>query len=234
MENVSLDENASMNLANANHAKRVEAAKDKAAMKMGNTGYERMALNTMKKSMSKEQIEAERSKKEISRRAFLIGTLTGIGIAATTVALGKKIESNIQEIEEMTENQELIDTAYEEIKDEMYHKLIEGSPTDFKLWISNTDLSGYSDYLIYKHTKDYEMTDSLNYKYADEYSKESREFKRQVFEDREDNPDKYEGIIVPDNNYLYVEEDMVNRYINGEDFVNKTDAYLQRKDGRSK
>lgn len=90
MENVSLDENASMNLANANHAKRVEVAKDKAAMKMGNTGYERMALNTMKKSMSKEQIEAERSKKEISRRAFLIGTLTGIGIAATTVALGKK------------------------------------------------------------------------------------------------------------------------------------------------
>lgn len=53
MENVSLDENASMNLANANHAKRVEVAKDKAAMKMGNTGYERMALNTMKKSMSK-------------------------------------------------------------------------------------------------------------------------------------------------------------------------------------
>ena len=91
MENVSLDENASMNLANANHAKRVEAAKDKAAMKMGNTGYERMAVNTMKKSMSKEQIEAERNKKEISRRAFLIGTLTGIGIAATTVALGKKI-----------------------------------------------------------------------------------------------------------------------------------------------
>ena len=78
------------------------------------------------------------------------------------------------------------------------------------------------------------MTDSFNYKYADEYSKESREFKRQVFEDREDNPDKYEGIIVPDNNYLYVEEDMVNRYINGEDFVNKTDAYLQKKDGRSK
>ena len=234
MENVSLDENASMNLANANHAKRVGAAKDKAAMKMGNTGYERMAVNTMKKSMSKEQIEAERSKKEISRRAFLIGTLTGIGIAATTVALGKKIESNIQEIGEMTENKELIDTAYEEIKDEMYHKLIEGSPTDFKLWISDTDLSSYSDYLIYKLTKDYEMTDSLNYKYADEYSKESREFKRQVFEDREDNPDKYEGIIVPENDYLYVEEDMVNRYINGEDFVNKTDAYLQRKDGRSK
>lgn len=229
MENVSLDENASMNLANANHAKRVEVAKDKAAMKMGNTGYERMAVNTMKKSMSKEQIEAERSKKEISRRAFLIGTLTGIGIAATTVALGKKIESNIQEIGEMTENQELIDTAYEEIKDEMYHKLIEGSPTDFKLWISDTDLSGYSDYLIYKLTKDYEMTDSLNYKYADEYSKESREFKRHVFEDREDNPDKYEGIIVPDNDYLYVEEDMVNRYINGEDFVNKADAYLQKK-----
>ena len=222
MENVSLDENASMNLANANHAKRVGAAKDKAAMKMGNTGYERMAVNTMKKSMSKEQIEAERSKKEISRRAFLIGTLTGIGIAATTVALGKKIESNIQEIGEMTENKE------------MYHKLIEGSPTDFKLWISDTDLSSYSDYLIYKLTKDYEMNDSLNYKYADEYSKESREFKRHVFEDREDNPDKYEGIIVPDNNYLYVEEDMVNRYINGEDFVNKTDAYLQRKDGRSK
>ena len=116
----------------------------------------------------------------------------------------------------------------------MYHKLIEGSPTDFKLWISDTDLSGYSDYLIYKLTKDYEMTDSLNYKYADEYSKESREFKRHVFEDREDNPDKYEGIIVPDNDYLYVEEDMVNRYINGDDFVNKTDAYLQKKDGRSK
>ena len=70
MENVRLDENASMNLANANHAKRVEAAKDKAVMKMGNTGYERMALNTMKKSMSKEQIEAERSKKEIQGKMF--------------------------------------------------------------------------------------------------------------------------------------------------------------------
>lgn len=73
MENVSLDENASMNLVNANHAKRVEVAKDKAAMKMGNTGYERMAVNTMKKSMSKEQIEAERSKKEISREMHPLG-----------------------------------------------------------------------------------------------------------------------------------------------------------------
>lgn len=234
MENIEIDANAAMNLANANHDEKVRQKEDGEAMNLGNSNYENLAAKIKKNSMDKAEIEAIRRQKKCSRRAFLIGALTGMGGLAAGLALHEKAESDKNESNKVKENEQMIDEAYDLVKEELYEKLLVQTPSKFKFELSDTTLNGYSDYLIYRLAKEHKMTNAGEYEYYAECTNAVNLFKLQVFKDRENNSAKYEGIIVPDNNYLNVPDSMIYRYINGEDFSEQAEQYLEQKSIQSK
>ena len=234
MENIEIDANAAMNLANANHDEKVRQKEDSEAMNLGNSNYENLAAKIKKNSMDKAKIEAIRKQKKCSRRAFLIGALTGMGGLAAGLALHEKAESNKDKNNMEVKKEQMIDEAYDSVKKELYKKLLVQTPSEFKFELSDTTLNGYSDYLIYRLAKEHEMTNDGKYKYYSECTNAVNLFKLQVFKDRENNSAKYEGIIVPDNNYLNVPDSMIYRYINGEDFSEQAEQYLEQKSIQSK
>lgn len=234
MENIEIDANAAMNLANANHDEKVRQKEDREAMNLGNSNYENLAAKIKKNSMDKAEIEAIRRQKKCSRRAFLIGALTGMGGLAAGLALYEKAESNKDKNNMEVKKEQMIDEAYDSVKEELYKKLLTQTPSEFKFELSDTTLNGYSDYLIYRLAKEHKMTNAGEYEYYAECTNAVNLFKLQVFKDRENNSAKYEGIIVPDNNYLNVPDSMIYRYINGEDFSEQTEQYLEQKSIQSK
>ena len=234
MENIEMDANAAINLVNANHDEKVRQEKDSEAMNLGNSNYENLAAKIKEESMNKAEIEATRRQKKYSRRAFLIGALTGMGGLAASLALYGKTKSDIDKSNTIIKKEQMIDEAYDSVKEELYKKLLVQTPSEFKFELSDTTLNGYSDYLIYRLAKEHEMTNAGDYKYYAECTNAVNLFKQQVFKDRENNSAKYEGIIVPDNNYLNVPDSMIYRYINGEDFSEQTEQYLEQKSIQSK
>ena len=234
MENIEIDANAAMNLANANHDEKVRQKEDREAMNLGNSNYENLAAKIKKNSMDKAEIEAIRKQKKCSRRAFLIGALTGMGGLAAGLALHEKAESNKDKNNMEVKKEQMIDEAYNSVKEELYKKLLVQTPSEFKFELSDTTLNGYSDYLIYRLAKEHKMTNAGEYEYYAECTNAVNLFKLQVFKDRENNSAKYEGIIVPDNNYLNVPDSMIYRYINGEDFSEQAEQYLEQKSIQSK
>ena len=158
MENIEIDANAAMNLANANHDEKVRQKEDSEAMNLGNSNYENLAAKIKKNSMDKAEIEAIRKQKKCSRRAFLIGALTGMGGLAAGLALHEKAESDKNESNKAKENEQMIDEAYDLVKEELYEKLLVQTPSKFKFELSDTTLNVYSDYLIYRLAKEQDMT----------------------------------------------------------------------------
>ncbi len=234
MENIEIDANAAINLVNANHDEKVRQEKDSEAINLGNSNYENLAAKIKEESMNKAEIEATRRQKKCSRRAFLIGALTGMGGLAAGLALHEKAESDKDKNNMEVKNKQMIDEAYDLVKEELYKKLLVQTPSEFKFELSDTTLNGYSDYLIYRLAKEHKMTNAGEYEYYAECTNAVNLFKQQVFKDRENNSAKYEGIIVPNNNYLNVPDSMIYRYINGEDFSEQTEQYLEQKSIQSK
>ena len=133
MENMEIDANAAINLFNANHDEKVRQEKDSEAMNLGNSNYENLAAKIKEESMNKAEIEATRRQKKYSRRAFLIGALTGMGGLAASLALYEKTKSDIDKSNTIIKKEQMIDEAYDSVKEELYKKLLVQTPSEFKL-----------------------------------------------------------------------------------------------------
>lgn len=232
MENIEIDANAAMNLANANHDEKVRQKEDGEAMNLGNSNYENLAAKIKKNSMDKAEIEAIRRQKKCSRRAFLIGALTGMGGLAAGLALHEKAESNKDKNNMEVKKEQMIDEAYDSVKEELYKKLLVQTPSEFKFELSDTTLNGYSDYLIYRLAEEHEMTNAGKYEYYAECTNAVILYRAKIYnnyysQNTEDND--LENDLKNDlEKAQLVSDDMIYSSINADDFKQKIELYKKQ------
>lgn len=225
MENIEIDANAAMNLANANHDEKVRQKEDSEAMNLGNSNYENLAAKIKKNSMDKAKIEAIRKQKKCSRRAFLIGALTGMGGLAAGLALHEKAESNKDKNNMEVKKEQMIDEAYDSVKKELYKKLLVQTPSEFKFELSDTTLNGYSDYLIYRLAKEHEMTNDGKYKYYSECTNAVILYKAKIYDNYYSQNTEENDLENALKKAQLVSDDMINSCINADDFKQKIKLY---------
>ena len=225
MENIEIDANAAMNLANANHDEKVRQKEDSEAMNLGNSNYENLAAKIKKNSMDKAKIEAIRKQKKCSRRAFLIGALTGMGGLAAGLALHEKAESNKDKNNMEVKKEQMIDEAYDSVKKELYKKLLVQTPSEFKFELSDTTLNGYSDYLIYRLAKEHEMTNDGKYKYYSECTNAVILYKAKIYDNYYSQNTEENDLENALKKAQLVSDDMINSRINADDFKQKIKLY---------
>ena len=214
-----------MNLANANHDEKVRQKEDSEAMNLGNSNYENLAAKIKKNSMDKAKIEAIRKQKKCSRRAFLIGALTGMGGLAAGLALHEKAESNKDKNNMEVKKEQMIDEAYDSVKKELYKKLLVQTPSEFKFELSDTTLNGYSDYLIYRLAKEHEMTNDGKYKYYSECTNAVILYKAKIYDNYYSQNTEENDLENALKKAQLVSDDMINSRINADDFKQKIKLY---------
>ena len=225
MENIEMDANAAINLVNANHDEKVRQEKDSEAMNLGNSNYENLAAKIKEESMNKAEIEATRRQKKYSRRAFLIGALTGMGGLAASLALYGKTKSDIDKSNTIIKKEQMIDEAYDSVKEELYKKLLVQTPSEFKFELSDTTLNGYSDYLIYRLAKEHEMTNAGKYEYYAECTNAVILYKAKIYDNYYSQNTEENDLENALEKAQLVSVDMINSRINADDFKQKIKLY---------
>ena len=225
MENIEIDANAAINLVNANHDEKVRQEKDSEAMNLGNSNYENLAAKIKEESMNKAEIEATRRQKKYSRRAFLICALTGMGGLAASLALYGKTKSDIDKSNMEVKKEQMIDEAYDSVKEELYKKLLVQTPSKFKFELSDTTLNGYSDYLIYRLAKEHEMTNAGEYKYYAECTNAVILYKAKIYDNYYSQNTEENDLENALEKAQLVSDDMINSRINADDFKQKIKLY---------